>query len=87
MKIYVFALLVMAAVAFARQLPVEDLNKDEVPLDILYLPLASEDESSPVEHHRERRFTCNNNACNAHCIVRNRKGGYCNDKNLCVCRK
>ncbi|XP_077277599.1 defensin-like [Temnothorax americanus] len=84
MKIYVFALLVVAAVTFARQLTVED----EVPLDILDLPLASENKSSPIElHHRERRFTCSHNACNAHCIVRNRKGGYCNGKGLCVCRK
>ncbi|XP_077277598.1 defensin-like [Temnothorax americanus] len=57
MKIYVFALLVVAAVTFARQLPVEDLNEDEVPLDILDLPLASENKSSPIElHHRERRL-------------------------------
>ncbi|XP_077277620.1 defensin-like isoform X1 [Temnothorax americanus] len=98
MKIYVFALLVMTAVAFARQLSVEDLNENKVPLDSLDLPLTSEDESSevtPVEHHRERRITCDllsgkgvgHSACAAHCIARNRRGGYCNNKGVCVCRK
>ncbi|XP_071569772.1 defensin-like [Temnothorax nylanderi] len=92
MKIYVFALLVVAAVAFAHKLPIEDKMS-------LESPLANEDESlkmAPVEgHHRVRRITCDlldgtgvgHSACAAHCIARNRRGGHCNSKGVCVCRK
>ncbi|XP_024888752.1 defensin-like [Temnothorax curvispinosus] len=94
MKIYVFTLLVVAAVTFARQLPVKDLNKDEVLVDIAYWPVIYGGESVE-EHHRERRITCDlldgtgvgHSACAANCIARNRRGGHCNSKGVCVCRK
>lgn len=47
---------------------------------------------------RVKRFTCdvlsveargvalNHSACAAHCLVRGKSGGYCNDKRVCVCR-
>ncbi|XP_071644716.1 U-Asilidin(12)-Dg3b-like [Temnothorax longispinosus] len=90
MKIYVFALLFVAAVAFARQLPVEDLNED----DILNLPVASEDESvevKPVEEHRpELAITCDilgsTRACATHCILKGYRGGWCDAKSVCNCR-
>ncbi|XP_071569756.1 defensin-like [Temnothorax nylanderi] len=95
MKIYVFALLVVAAVTFARQLPVEDLNEDEVLVDIAYWPVKIYGDESVEEHYRERRITCDlldgtgvgHSACAAHCIARNRRGGHCNSKGVCVCRK
>ncbi|XP_012534224.1 defensin [Monomorium pharaonis] len=92
MKIYVFALLVVAAIAFA--LPIED----EVPLESL---LANENESlnlAPVEesaHSRQRRVTCDllsglgwsHSICAAHCIAKGKKGGSCSSSGVCNCRK
>ncbi|XP_077277626.1 defensin-like [Temnothorax americanus] len=94
MKIYVFVLLVVAAVAFARQIPVADLNEDEVPLDILDLPLANEDESvkmTPVEErHPELAFTCDKLnskfACITHCIIKGYRTGWCDKNGVCNCR-
>lgn len=51
---------------------------------------------SAVNHHsRQKRATCdlasganlNHTLCAAHCIMRGFRGGYCNDKAVCVCRK
>nr|XP_973575.3 PREDICTED: tenecin-1 [Tribolium castaneum] len=55
------------------------------------------------EHVRVKRFTCdvlsaeggfrgvsiklNHAACAAHCLYLKKRGGYCNDKAVCVCRK
>ncbi|KAM0727712.1 Defensin [Formica fusca] len=94
MKNYVFALLVVTAVAIA--LPNEDKN---APMRVDLLP-QKEDESlklevTPVkEHHRTRRFTCDllsgagvdHSACAAHCILRGKTGGRCNSDRVCVCR-
>ncbi|KFB38581.1 defensin [Anopheles sinensis] len=46
-------------------------------------------------HQRFKRATCDltsgtnigSSACAAHCIVKGFRGGYCNDKLVCVCRK
>ncbi|XP_053964771.1 defensin-like [Anastrepha ludens] len=43
---------------------------------------------------RQKRFTCDllsgfgfgHSACAAHCALRGNRGGYCNDKAVCVCR-
>ncbi|XP_077277632.1 U-Asilidin(12)-Dg3b-like [Temnothorax americanus] len=94
MKIYVFVLLVVAAVAFARRIPVADLNEDEIPLDIQDLPLANEDESvkvTPVEErHPELAFTCDilnsKFACASHCILKGYRGGWCDSRSVCNCR-
>ncbi|XP_072762839.1 defensin-1 [Anoplolepis gracilipes] len=94
MKIYVFALLVVTAVAIA--LP----NKD--PDNNTSMDLSQKEDESlelPVtlvkEHHRTRRFTCDllsgagvdHSACAAHCILRGKTGGRCNNDRVCVCRK
>lgn len=44
---------------------------------------------------RQKRATCdllsyfnvNHSACAAHCVAIGRKGGYCNGKAVCVCRR
>ncbi|EDW59986.1 defensin [Drosophila virilis] len=46
-------------------------------------------------HPRQKRATCDllsfwnvkNTACVAHCLARRYKGGYCNNKAICVCRR
>ncbi|KAM0727767.1 Defensin [Formica fusca] len=95
MKMYVFALLIVAAVALA--LPNEDKN---APVRLDLLP-QKEDESlklqvTPVkEYYRTRRFTCDllsavhveHSACAAHCLFLGKAGGRCNSKLVCVCRK
>lgn len=52
-----------------------------------------------IVHYRAKRATCdllslsiagvqlNDSACAAHCIGLGRRGGYCNGKKVCVCRK
>ncbi|XP_017020075.1 sapecin-C [Drosophila kikkawai] len=47
-----------------------------------------------VPHSRQKRATCdllsglnyNHSLCAAHCIALLKKGGYCTDKGVCVCR-
>ncbi|KAL6258500.1 hypothetical protein P5V15_010457 [Pogonomyrmex californicus] len=87
MKIYVFALLVLAAIAIA--LPIEDESKSQLTNENRFLNLA------PVEqHHRERRVTCDllsglgigHSACAAHCLFKGYKGGSCTSKGICSCR-
>ncbi|XP_013118143.1 phormicin-like [Stomoxys calcitrans] len=49
----------------------------------------------PEVHGRYKRATCdllsgmgvNHSACAAHCLLRGNRGGYCNSKAVCVCRK
>ncbi|XP_066147263.1 tenecin-1 [Euwallacea fornicatus] len=31
-------------------------------------------------------FSLNHSACAAHCLVLRKKGGYCNNRKVCVCR-
>ncbi|XP_018799477.1 PREDICTED: sapecin-like [Bactrocera latifrons] len=48
-----------------------------------------------VELSRQKRATCdllsgtgvNHSACAAHCLLRGNRGGYCNSRAVCVCRK
>ncbi|CAL1689059.1 unnamed protein product [Lasius platythorax] len=98
MKIYVFALLVATAVAIA--LPDKD-KSTSVPLDLLpqkedeSLKLQVTQETPVKEHHRARRFTCDllsgagvdHSACAAHCLLRGKTGGRCNNDRVCVCRE
>ncbi|XP_025989792.2 defensin [Solenopsis invicta] len=91
MKIYVFALLVVAVVAFA--LPIGD----GVPLESMLQ--ANEDgfmKLAPIEkHNRQRRATCDlmsglgvdHSACAAHCILKGKTGGHCSSTGVCNCRK
>lgn len=52
-------------------------------------------ELEPELHNRYKRATCdllsgtgvNHSACAAHCLLRGNRGGYCNSKAVCVCRK
>ncbi|XP_061400737.1 phormicin-like [Musca vetustissima] len=52
-------------------------------------------ELEPELHGRYKRATCdllsgtgvNHSACAAHCLLRGNRGGYCNGKGVCVCRK
>ncbi|CAG9769367.1 unnamed protein product [Ceutorhynchus assimilis] len=62
-------------------------------------PVEEFDEQIHEGHIRVRRATCdllsfeikgikiNDSACAAHCITRGKRGGYCNDYKVCVCRK
>ncbi|XP_029169589.1 defensin-like [Nylanderia fulva] len=97
MKIYVFALLIVTAVVVA--VPTED--KNTMPRELLLqkedesLKLQVTQETPVKEHHRARRFTCDllsgagvdHSACAAHCILRGKTGGRCNNDRVCVCRE
>ncbi|EDW01690.1 defensin [Drosophila grimshawi] len=51
--------------------------------------------AEPELHSRQKRATCdllskwnvNHTACAAHCLAKRFKGGYCNNKAICVCRR
>nr|AAO72492.1 defensin [Drosophila melanogaster]AAO72494.1 defensin [Drosophila melanogaster]AAO72495.1 defensin [Drosophila melanogaster]AAO72496.1 defensin [Drosophila melanogaster]AAO72497.1 defensin [Drosophila melanogaster] len=87
---------VLVAIAFAlltcmaQAQPVSDV--DPIPEDHV---LVHEDAHQEVlQHSRQKRATCdllskwnwNHTACAGHCIAKGFKGGYCNDKAVCVCR-
>uniref|UniRef100_A0A182IZF8 Invertebrate defensins family profile domain-containing protein n=1 Tax=Anopheles atroparvus TaxID=41427 RepID=A0A182IZF8_ANOAO len=56
--------------------------------------LVPEARGAPEEHQRFKRATCDltsgtsagSSICAAHCLVKGFRGGYCNDKLVCVCR-
>ncbi|XP_030379884.1 sapecin [Scaptodrosophila lebanonensis] len=89
MKFAVFlgALAVLAAVCLIEAQPVSEA---EEPWEVLPSPLVEEE-----PHIRQRRATCdllsgfgvNHGACAAHCVLRGNRGGYCNGKAVCVCRR
>ncbi|GAB1868597.1 Defensin [Camponotus japonicus] len=97
MKIYVFALLIVTAIAVA--FPTEELEED-ITVESPELLILKKDESlklqeTPIkEHNRTRRATCdllsglgvNHSACAAHCILRGKTGGRCDSNAVCVCR-
>ncbi|KAH8354035.1 hypothetical protein KR067_012646 [Drosophila pandora] len=86
MKVIVFCALALVLVsvvqAHVKSLDVHTLEKDHP------------GNADVQEHSRQKRATCdllskwnwNHTACAAHCIARKYKGGYCNDKAVCVCR-
>ncbi|EFN62355.1 Defensin-2 [Camponotus floridanus] len=97
MKIYVFTLLVVTAIAVA--FPTEELELEENVTvespDFLILKKDKSLQETPIkEHNRTRRATCdllsgfgvNHSACAAHCILRGKTGGRCNSNAVCVCR-
>ncbi|XP_062548986.1 defensin-A-like [Armigeres subalbatus] len=57
--------------------------------------LPKESDAADVEIYRPKRATCDlteawgwgSTACAAHCIARGYRGGYCNNRRICVCRR
>lgn len=90
MKFIVFLAIALALVACLVQ-------AQPVPEEALGDSLLEEQQPdlALVEHSRQKRATCdllskwnwNHTACAAHCLARGNKGGYCNDKAVCVCRR
>ncbi|XP_017066640.1 defensin [Drosophila eugracilis] len=91
MKFFAFLAIALALVACMVQAqPVSDVETypAENPL------LIKDPQQEVVEHSRQKRATCdllskwnwNHTACAGHCIAKGFKGGYCNDKAVCVCR-
>ncbi|KAK9882226.1 hypothetical protein WA026_019741 [Henosepilachna vigintioctopunctata] len=64
------------------------------------LPMSVQEQEVEVEsaHSRVRRFTCDvlsaeakgikvgHAACAIHCLALRKRGGYCNNRAICVCR-
>ncbi|XP_967194.2 holotricin-1 [Tribolium castaneum] len=62
------------------------------------LDQVEEQDEHQVTHIRVRRVTCdllsaeakgvkvNHAACAAHCLLKRKRGGYCNKRRICVCR-
>ncbi|XP_068146621.1 defensin-like [Drosophila tropicalis] len=63
-------------------------------LFVAFAMMISLAQSQPVSS-RQKRATCdlfsvlgvNHTLCAAHCLGHGFKGGYCNDKAICICRK
>ncbi|XP_017049746.1 defensin [Drosophila ficusphila] len=92
MKIFAllaFAMVLMACMVQAQPVAVVENYPAGSLLDI------QDAHQQVVQHSRQKRATCdllskwnwNHTACAAHCVARRFKGGYCNDKAVCVCRK
>ncbi|KFB38580.1 DEF1 protein [Anopheles sinensis] len=64
-------------------------------LNTLFDELPEETHHAAVENYRAKRATCDlasgfgvgSSLCAAHCIAKRYRGGYCNRKRVCVCRK
>uniref|UniRef100_A0A182QPX1 INVERT_DEFENSINS domain-containing protein n=1 Tax=Anopheles farauti TaxID=69004 RepID=A0A182QPX1_9DIPT len=65
-----------------------------VALNTLFDELPEETHHAALENYRAKRATCDlasgfgvgSSLCAAHCIARRYRGGYCNSKQVCVCR-
>ncbi|XP_050096109.1 defensin [Anopheles aquasalis] len=68
---------------------------DSPALNTLFDELPEETHQAAVENYRAKRATCDlasgfgvgSSLCAAHCIARRYRGGYCNDRGVCVCRR
>ncbi|KAH8232907.1 hypothetical protein KR026_001765 [Drosophila bipectinata] len=93
MKVIVFLALALVLVGVVQAQPVADKSLKEV-LEVHTLEEDLPENADVQEHSRQKRATCdllskwnwNHTACAAHCLARKYKGGYCNDKAVCVCR-
>ncbi|KAH8357357.1 defensin [Drosophila serrata] len=91
MKFIVFLALTLALVACLVQ--AQPVKEEALPEHLLVEAEEPADQAV-AEHSRQKRATCdllskwnwNHTACAAHCVARGNKGGYCNDKAVCVCR-
>ncbi|XP_055839766.1 defensin [Episyrphus balteatus] len=89
----VFVVIFGFVCALSSALPVAD------PLEATELEFAEQTDSEAAEVGeapiRQKRATCdllsifnvNHTACAAHCLAKGFKGGYCNGKKVCVCRR
>uniref|UniRef100_A0A2M4AZA4 Putative defensin n=1 Tax=Anopheles triannulatus TaxID=58253 RepID=A0A2M4AZA4_9DIPT len=67
---------------------------DSPALNTLFDELPEETHHAALENYRAKRATCDlasgfgvgSSLCAAHCIARRYRGGYCNNKAVCVCR-
>ncbi|XP_013119118.1 phormicin-like [Stomoxys calcitrans] len=83
----VFAVFIALAACLASAAPSEEANFVDGASALRQL--------EPELHGRYKRATCdllsgmgvNHSACAAHCVLRGNRGGYCNSKAVCVCRK
>ncbi|KAH8331793.1 hypothetical protein KR074_012186 [Drosophila pseudoananassae] len=93
MKVIVFLVLALVLACVVQAQPVADKSLKEV-LEVHTLEEDLPENADVQEHSRQKRATCdllskwnwNHTACAAHCLARKYKGGYCNDKAVCVCR-
>ncbi|XP_055624994.1 defensin-C-like [Toxorhynchites rutilus septentrionalis] len=87
--VFLAVLCLIAVIPTGYSFPAEEPNTlfDEL--------VAGSSDGVEAPNVRAKRATCdllsflkvNDAACAAHCIVKKYKGGYCNDKKVCVCRK
>ncbi|KAH8252749.1 hypothetical protein KR032_001649 [Drosophila birchii] len=100
MKFIVFLALALALVACLVQ--AQPVKEEALPDNLLVeaeepanQAVTKHPDEAVAEHSRQKRATCdllskwnwNHTACAAHCLARGNKGGYCNDKAVCVCRR
>ncbi|XP_017087911.2 defensin [Drosophila bipectinata] len=93
MKVIIFLALAFVLACVVQAQPVADKSQKEV-LEVHTLEEDLPENADVQEHSRQKRATCdllskwnwNHTACAAHCLARKYKGGYCNDKAVCVCR-
>ncbi|XP_022224362.1 defensin [Drosophila obscura] len=100
MKFIVFLALSLAVLCLVKAQPLpEEHFEEDVAKTLVVKPLVQLMEQPVVqdvtEHSRQKRATCDllskwnvkHTACAAHCLAKGFKGGYCNGKAVCNCRR
>ncbi|XP_058118026.1 defensin-like [Anopheles ziemanni] len=97
----VFTVAVVLAVTLNSKASAEAPTERQQPLETnaalntLFDELPGETHHTAIEHNRAKRATCDlasgfgvgSSLCAAHCIAKRYRGGYCNRKRVCVCRR
>ncbi|CAD7077219.1 unnamed protein product [Hermetia illucens] len=96
-SILVLGLIVAAFAVYTSAQPYQLQYKEDGPEDALVLPIEEEELPGQVveQHYRAKRATCDllspfgvgHAACAMHCIAMGRRGGWCDDRAVCNCRR
>ncbi|XP_033251782.1 defensin-like [Drosophila miranda] len=91
MKFIVFLALSLAVMCLVQA---QHIEKDVAKPLVQLMEQPVQDVDVP-EHSRQKRATCDllskwnvkHTACAGHCLAKGFKGGYCNNKAVCICRR
>ncbi|EDW32202.1 GL10559 [Drosophila persimilis] len=96
MKFIVFLALSLAVMCLVQAQPLaEEPIEEDVAKPLVQLMEQPVQDVDVPEHSRQKRATCDllskwnvkHTACAGHCLAKGFKGGYCNNKAVCICRR
>ncbi|CAD7077224.1 unnamed protein product [Hermetia illucens] len=96
-SLLVLGLIVATFTVYTSAQPYQLEYEEDGPEYALELPIEEEELPSQVveQHYRAKRATCDllspfgvgHAACAVHCIAMGRRGGWCDDRAVCNCRR